>query len=167
MAISPFCQVLNGQDSVYQNVYFIKKGEQVKFKGRDYMPARSGFYFYRNCIYLLVLKTRLQFFAKETDIKKDSIYYTLYIKASAAYKNKTKQDTFAIHPASIRRIKMAGDRIMSIYNSHSIARYNYTFTFDPAPKKFKPTFDTIFPKYSSQATNVNSKRRLPFVNWSF
>ena len=144
--------VAKGQDATYQNVYFSKKGEQVKFKDRDYLPAKTGFYFYRNCIYALVLKNKLQFFAKITDIKRDSIYYTLYINANVAYKSNDQQDTFAIHPASIKRIKMVGDRIMSIYSSHSIAHYNYAFTFDPAPKKFETTLDTVFTKDSSQAT---------------
>lgn len=149
-----------GQKPPYQNLYFAKKGQEIKFEAKDYMPAKSGFYLYRNCIYALVLKNKLQFFAKVTDIKKDSIYYTLYINEAAAYKNKEHQDTFSIHPASIRRIKMVADRIMSIYSSQPIAHYNYAFTSDLTPKRFETAIDTIFTKDSSQ---VSTYELVPYL----
>src|SRR5262245_39820202 len=93
----------NAQDSLSQDLYFIKKGRQPLFnEKKDYFPSRNGFYIYRNCIYDLVLKNKLLVSAKIIDIKNDSIYYTAYINDDAAEKNKANQDTFSIHPSSIR-----------------------------------------------------------------
>ncbi|MEI9809219.1 MAG: hypothetical protein WDO16_15905 [Bacteroidota bacterium] len=64
------------QDTSFQNLYFIEKGEAPVRKENDYEPRKTGFYLYRNCIYNLVLKNKLQLSAKITAIKKR--FYLLY-----------------------------------------------------------------------------------------
>jgi len=140
------------QTGSYENLYFVKDGEKAEFNKKDYMPDKKGFYIYRNCIYVLVLKNKMQFFAKVIEIKNDSLYYTAYINENVAQKNNSYQDTLSMHPSSIKRIKLIGDRIMGIYANQPLGHYSYVFEQDIEPKKFKTYFDTVYTKDSSRAT---------------
>lgn len=140
------------QNNTYQNLCFIKYDRSPSFSEKDYMPGKNGFYLYRNCIYDLVLKNKLQFSAKVIDIKNDSIYYTLYINENAAEKNKHPQDTLCMHPSSLKRLKLISDRIMSIYSGHALAGYKYVFEESAEPKKFSTRFTTAYAADSSRST---------------
>jgi len=148
LIISLFFLQVNSQDSLYQNIYFIKKNEQVGFKNPDYMPSKKGFYLYRNCFYNIVLKNKLELQPRVIDIKNDSVYYTLRISESSI----PKQDTFKLHPSQIRKIKMIGDRTFGLFNSYSLRRSKYIFETNRESKRFASETKTVFSRDSSQST---------------
>lgn len=144
-----FSLLLQGQeDSNFQNLYFVKKGYTVNFAADDYKLRKEGFYLYRNCIYMLSLTNKLVLMAKITDIKNDSIYYTPYSHLSVS----TIDDTLALHPRQIRKIKLIGDRIMGLYTGYALAKHQHVFVNDPSPKRFATTMDTVYAKDSSRST---------------
>ena len=147
-----FYSNIHGQDSLYQNLYFVKKGEEVQFKENDYIPNKTGFYLYRNCFYNIVLKNKLQINSRIIDIRNDSLYYTIHLNESSAVNYKDKLDTFSLHPSQIRKVRLIGDRIMGLYNSYSLRRSKYFIEQNDKPKKFDTHIKTIYSRDSSQST---------------
>jgi hypothetical protein len=150
----------HSQTPPLQNLYFIKSGVQPVASDRDYKPRKEGFFIYRNCVYDLVLKNKLQLSAKIIDIKNDSVYYTRFIKENETENNDNHQDTFHLHPSQIRRIKMIGDRLMGIYSSCYVAHYEYVFEQGPEPKKMNTDFKTI---YSADSTRSTTYEVVPYL----
>ena len=148
------------QSSTIQNLYFIKAGPYPVTSDKDYKPRKEGFFIYRNCVYDLVLKNKLQLSAKIIDIKNDSIYYTLFTKENEPGRQEDQQDTLHLHPFEIRRIKMIGDRMMGIYSSCYVNRYRYVFEKSLEPKKMNTDFRTI---YSADSTDSTTYELVPYL----
>ena len=148
------------QSTTIQNLYFIKVGLYAVTSDNDYKPRKEGFFIYRNCVYDLVLKNKLQLSAKIIDIKNDSVYYTLFTRENKEWHLGDRQDTFHLHPSEIRRIKMIGDRMMGIYSSCYVNRYRYVFEKSLEPKKMNTDFKTI---YSADSTHSTTYEVVPYL----
>jgi hypothetical protein len=151
---------VRSQDTTVQNLYFTKTGQYPVVSDKDYKPRKEGFFIYRNCIYDLVLKNKLQVSAKIIDVKNDSVYYTLYVQENNLEHKRDHQDTFHLHPSQIRRIKMIGDRLMGIYSSCYVNHYKYSFVQSLEPKKMNTGFETV---YSADSTNSTTYEVVPYL----
>jgi hypothetical protein len=151
---------VHSQTTTSQNLFFIKNGLHPVTSDKDYKPRKEGFFIYRNCVYDLVLKNKLQLSAKIIDVKNDSLYYTLYTKENELQHHGDRQDTFHLHPSQIRRIKMIGDRLMGIYSNCYVNHYKYVFEQSLEPKKLNTDFKTI---YSADSTNSTTYEVVPYL----
>lgn len=140
------------QEDSIQNLYFVKKHREAVFDKKDYQPGKNAFYIYRNCRYDFVLTNKKRVTARITDIRKDSLYYTVYLNAGAAAKNKDHNDTLRLHPSQLKKIRLIGDRMMGIYSGYSLRRRRYVLTKDTAAKTFKHLTETVYAADSSRAT---------------
>lgn len=143
------------QDSTFQNLYFVKKGQAAIFEKADFQPGKHAFYIYRNCVYDLVLSSGKFIMARIIDIKNDSIYYTLYESRPAA-----AADTLSLHPRDLKRIRLIGDRLMALYKRYSLRRCTFAFENSPEPKKFSSRTDTV---YSADSTRRTTYEVIPYL----
>ena len=141
------------QTALYQNLYFIKKGNQTVTSKKDYLPGDKGFYVYRNCIYDLVLKNKKEISANVIDIRNDSIYYTNYVNQNVADKYNDHLDTLYLHPSEIKKFRMISDRAMSLYQKYNLNNYEYHFEYGEEAKKFPVRTQKVYSMDSSQATD--------------
>src|SRR5690349_23676031 len=116
-------QTTHAQQQSYQNLYFIRKGDVPVFHKPDYELNRTGFYMYRNCIYQLTLKNKLDITIKVLDIRHDSIYYVR--REERGYYNADKRvynDTLTLHPSQIRGIRYDG---FFLFTDHRMFRVGH------------------------------------------
>lgn len=143
------------QDSTFQNLYFVKKGQAAIFEKADYQPGKRAFYIYRNCVYDLVLNSGKFIMVKVVDIKNDSIYYALYESRPAA-----AADTLSLHPRDLKRIRLMGDRLMGMYKRYALRRCTFVFVNGTEPKKFSSRTDTV---YSADSTRRTTYEVVPYL----
>jgi hypothetical protein len=144
-----FSLSLEGQESSsYQNLYFVKKGHELRLGENDHKLSKNGFYLYRNCVYMLMFDNKLIQMAKVTDIRNDSIYYTISAERNMFRSN----DTLAVHPRQLKKIKLVGDRVMGLYTGYNLRDHRYGFVMDTAAKKFIVKYDTVYSKDRSKST---------------
>ena len=148
------------QEDSIQNLYFVNKHRAPSFEKEDYIPGRKAFYIYRNCMYDFVLKNRKRVTAKIIDTRNDSIYYTVYLNANAAAKNKDRLDTLRLHPSQLRRIRMIGDRMMGMYSVFSLGKCRYVFEKSTAPKAFEHRTKM---EYSGDGSSATTYELVPYL----
>lgn len=135
------------QSDSIQNLYFVKKNRPVVFGAKDFQPGeKKAFYIYRNGMYALVLKNKKQVKAWVKDIKNDSIYYTEFSDTAAL------PDTFALHPADIKKFNLAGRMSVGLYTGYSADLFNYHFENGATPKTLHYKIDTVYVNDSSQVS---------------
>lgn len=143
----------HAQDNHTQNLYFTKKNKPVAFGKEDYKPRQgNSFYLYRNCIYDLELKNKLRLSARVTDMRNDSMYYTGAVNPDATIVSADETDTFSLHPAQIRKLRLIGDRMMGLYSSMRLRQYRYEWEASAEPKKFMTSLRTVYAPDSSSST---------------
>jgi hypothetical protein len=159
-----------GQEVASQNLYFVKKGKTAVFKDREYQPGKGrAFYIYRNCIYNVVLKDKRWLRIRVSDIRNDSIYYSLYVSANEAASDNARLDTLALHPSQLRKLKLIADRMMGLHSSFSLRNKRYVFETADTLKGF--SHDTVV-SYSKDSSRSVTYELVPYltaqgVNWLY
>jgi hypothetical protein len=131
-------------DSSYQNLYFVKKGDSLRFDKQDYRPGKHAFYLYRNCLYDVVLSDKKRLVIQVTDTRNDSIYYVGY--------HEVRKDTLVMHPSQLLRLKMIGDQTMGLFSTVAFRKYRYSWEQSGAPKVFKKDTQVVYNADSSRAS---------------
>lgn len=134
--LASFSAVCLAQSDSSQNLYFVPNDREAIFKQNDYQPGKNAFYIYRNCIYDLVLKNKKAISIRVMDIRNDSIYYISAFNHSVAPRNNEHNDTLALHPLQLKKIRLIGDRILGLYSGYSLTNCRYVFEKSHAPKVF-------------------------------
>ncbi|MEP6677215.1 MAG: hypothetical protein ABJA78_18790 [Ferruginibacter sp.] len=116
---------------------FIHKNKIFKPGKEDYVPDRKGFFFYQNGIYDLWLKNDMVYEARIIQVKKDSIIFTTHPDQINAKDNYGIFDTLRISASEIKKIRLLGDRIMSLYSSVAMKNYRYEFVRSEKPKRMR------------------------------
>jgi len=147
------------QGDTAQNLLFVKEGRNIRFDKNDYQPGKNAFYMYRNCIYQFVLKNKQEIDAWVVDVRNDSLYYRVWPKDDKAVIGKY-DDTLALHPAQLKKIRMLGDQIFGLYTSYSLQNCRYVFENNARPKTLKNMRDTVYAVDSSYAVEYIRVRLL-------
>lgn len=144
----------------------------------DYMPGKKGFYIYENCMYDFVLKNDMMYNARILTIKKDSILFTTHLNMQVALKYHESFDTLTISPATIKKIRLLGDRIMALYGNVHLRNYNFEFLNNTVAKRMAADTLTdtassikylVIPHITAQGINniyaaidtINKKKYIP------
>lgn len=150
-------QTANAQEQTYQNLYILRKGDTpiISNPGYDYVLSRTGFYIYRNCIYKLKLKNKLELTAKVVDIQNDSLYCVM--RDEDGYydtRHKNYNDTFSLHPSQIRGIRYPSLFPFKEEGVFRIGHSKYVFEQSEKPKEFKSLLSELY-TYDSSASAMN------------
>jgi hypothetical protein len=149
------------QEDSSQNLYFVKKNRKVIFGEHDYQPGKKeAFYIYRNCLYDFVFKDNRQLSIRIIDIRNDSVYYTRHLQEKEVSPNDGREDTLALHPMQLKKLKMIGDRVFGLYSSYSLSKCRYVFEKSDSPKVFITRTTTSYSKDSSRSATYEL---LPFL----
>jgi hypothetical protein len=142
---------VQAQLATSQNLYFVKKHRAVEFGKEDYQPGKKAFYLYRNCLYNVVLRNKMERSIRVVDIANDSVYYTLYFNQNAADKQHARFDTLSLHPGELKKIRLIADRILGLFGSCSLRNRRYVFDQSSEAKAFPRVYDTLYTADSSRS----------------
>lgn len=134
---------LYAQQPVQQNLYFVKKNQAATFGKFDYLPDKTNaFYIYRNCIYNITLQNKKDLSIWVTDIRNDSIYYTVHLNQYVTDKLSNRSDTLSMHPSEIAKIRLIDFPPFSSLAGYSLKKCIWVFERATRPKAFKHIFYT-------------------------